>query len=337
MGTQPIFARLSISPTGVIRGEITGLTQGAALVEGRYGEHLEIAPGKLPSAPLPSGVESYHGELRGLSVDAGWVFSAWRGPSEQVDTAPGSLPDQIVNSTQGARFWLAAVGQEETLDQLRLLHDTLVASAGRRPTSCGLHVQIASVAGLAGGTRAVAYYVGDPCDPVRMRGEREPQRPRFPWSKQFRVALVDAENVARHSIALGDSTDDEEEVALARLEPGAPGVVLGVRRGWAKRAGGSAAATSDTWLLAVNERDLKLSTLLKLGHWELNGPDSPANSDGTACFLDVDSKPPIELVVDGSQAGIYQVHGASQGLKRLTGKLSPELRAGLTEAPCWPE
>ncbi|AUX44512.1 uncharacterized protein SOCE26_059760 [Sorangium cellulosum] len=336
MGTQPIFARLSISPTGVIRGEITGLTQGTALVEGKYGEHLEIAPGKPPFAPLPDGVEDYHGELRGLSVHAGWVFSAWRGPSEQVDTPPSSLPDRIVNSAEGTRLWLAAVGQEEALEQLRPLQGTLVASAGRKPTSCGLHVQIAGVAALADGARAVAYYVGDPCDPVRMRGERAPPVPRFPWPKQFRVALVDPGNVARHSIALGDSIDDEEHVELARLESGATGAVLGVLRRWAKRAGGRAAATTDTWLLAVKERDMKLSTLLKLGHSDLNGPDSPANSEGSACFLDVDSKPPVELVVEGSRAGVYRLDRSAQGLKRLTGELSPELREGLAEAPCWP-
>ncbi|XYH98704.1 hypothetical protein ACMHYB_02775 [Sorangium sp. So ce1128] len=142
--------------------------------------------------------------------------------------------------------------------------------------------------------------------------------------------------MARHSIALGDSIDDEEEVALVRLETGAPGAVLGVGRRWAKRAGGRAAATSDTWLLAVNERGLKLSTLMKLGHSDINGPDSPTNSEGAACFLDVDSRPPAELVIDGAQAGVYRLDVPSQGLKRLTGKLSPELRERLTEERCWP-
>ncbi|XXX75449.1 hypothetical protein WMF30_48150 [Sorangium sp. So ce134] len=87
----------------------------------------------------------------------------------------------------------------------------------------------------------------------------------------------------------------------------------------------------------MNERDLKLSTLMKLGHSDINGPDSPTNSEGAACFLDVDSRPPAELVVDGAQAGVYRLDVPSQGLKRLTGKLSPELRERLTEERRWPK
>lgn len=46
--------------------------------------------------------------------------------------------------------------------------------------------------------------------------------------------------------------------------------------------------------------------------------------------------PPAELVIDGAQAGVYRLDVPSQGLKRLTGKLSPELRERLTEERCWP-
>ena len=93
---------------------------------------------------------------------------------------------------------------------------------------------------------------------------------------------------------------------------------------------GPAAATSAAWLLTASA-DYQLHNVMDLGFWSLRGPDSPQNQTADLYTLDVDDKPPTEvLVYRGQKLKAYRTT-ASATLVPAPVTLTPETRAAVVK------
>jgi len=324
-GGQPIEAWLTPSAPGEFSGEITGLSAHSLAMHAKYGEWREVSPGTLPS-----GVASYSGELSGTALDAGWLFDLWREPDADPSQKPTAPPQEILNNSAGNSFWLTLVGDEHAATEHRRLASALIHASGSKPGPCGLEVAQSSQLSTPDGLRVTGFFVGDPC-PTRAHRDPAHAQLRYPWQKRFFAVASDAHGVMGKAMELGAPTSDDEGSMLMAVDlPGAH--IFGVRRDWAKREGGPAAATADAWLLASDDK-LQLTRLLSLGHWDINQTDSPKNGIAEVFALPADSGPARDVaVLFGDALSVYRLEASGRQLSRASKPVSPEIRARLASA-----
>lgn len=301
-GSEPLQLWLATTGRATFEGELSGLSSGATPVHAAY-----EAP--LDSDEWPAtGMAEYSGEIDALHFESGLVFVLWRGPNEEITDLPSDPPEHIVATSGANTVWLSKVGDEQAFTRHEELRQVLIEASGQRATTCGLRLRIQHVLDVRDELGAAAYYLADPC----ARSGAAPSDS-YAGNERLFVATLDAEGRATHAVSLGEPTFDEESATLLRLELSGQ-AYFGVRRDWAKRAGGRAAATSDGWLLGVDGRN-QLRVTANLGHWDINAPDTPSNDLANIYVADVDERPPDELMLE--RGGVISVYHAAKGRGNL--------------------
>jgi len=320
-GSEPVQLWLHAVGPAVFEGELSGLTFNPTPVHAAYKALLNDE--QWPA----TGMVTYQGEITGVSVEQGFVFALWRGPDDDVAQLPNDFPEEVLASSGAQTMWLSKVGNEEALSQHQQFRQKLIDASQRRVTTCGLRLRIEQVVEAQGTLGAVAYYLANLCPP--QSGSQLDH-------EEFFVATLDAQGQVSDALSLGDPTFDYESAAVLRLELSGQ-VFFGVRRDWAKRAGGRAAATADGWLLGV-DRHQQLRIAASLGHGDINAPDTPSNHVAEISVADIDEQPPHELMLDqGGVISIYHAAKASGYLVRVPTRLPKNIDEHLSKGTvAWP-
>lgn len=313
-GAQPIELWLAPAPGGAFEGVLSGLSAQHEKVHAAY--RALLSDEEWPA----NGMVQYSGEFTGSSLSTALRFELWRGPSDDIEKAPNELPGQIVAVSGPKDFWLSKVGDEKRFALHQKVAQKLAQASGRRPSGCGLRFHLKQVVEERGAVRAAAYYLADLC---------APSSPEHPGNERFFVAAFDASGEVSSAIALGEMTwgtfDEETPQVLAVDFAGQS--FFAVRRDWAKRAGGRAAATADGWLLGTDE-NRRLRITMSLGHWDINSPDGPGNCVADVSVAEADEPAPEKLIIDSCGAiSTYTAAKAAGNLRRFATKSADNERA----------